>query len=461
MAELENARIPDLDEITVINSNSWLVIYDVLTNVTYKIKSNLFVQTTDQNFSWVSNYSYSLDEVSTYGGFWWQSLVNGNLGNIPTEGAYWTKLSKSSAWGLWAAGVYSESTVFVLQPVDGYYQLFRLASLTRPFVSSNFNSEWAAGSWELASERGYFIINKTAHGFVANNQLTYKTGAWNKFTTGDEKLAIVRQVIDANTVVAVAQGVVLKNLTGRTPGTVYYAQSNGTISATTTADPVYVAISATEAILFGGSSGWRTKGSTNLIGNVDINANGNNIYMGSVVDVEMGEFVITKDNVGISALDGSDSGSVNVQPNSVSIGASGPLGGGILSLSDAGIFYKGSKFGQKVEHFACSDETTALTTGQKVSFRSSVEFVAISEIRISLVTAQTSGVIFTVDVRKNGVSMFTTLLTIDNGEKTSKTANTPAVLSATTIDDDDEITVHITQIGDGTAKGLKGKIIGY
>jgi hypothetical protein len=77
-----------------------------------------------------------------------------------------------------------------------------------------------------------------------------------------------------------------------------------------------------------------------------------------------------------------------------------------------------------------------------------------------LLTAQTSGTIFTVDINESGVSILSTKLTIDNTEKTSVTAATPAVISDTAIGDDSEITIDVDQIGDGTAKGLIVTLIG-
>jgi hypothetical protein len=109
---------------------------------------------------------------------------------------------------------------------------------------------------------------------------------------------------------------------------------------------------------------------------------------------------------------------------------------------------------------ACSDETTAITAGTtKVTFRLPCAFI-LTEVRASLSTAQTSGSIFTVDINLGGVSILSTKLTIDNTEKTSLTATTPAVISNTTMTDDGEITVDIDQIGNGTAKGLKITLIG-
>lgn len=109
---------------------------------------------------------------------------------------------------------------------------------------------------------------------------------------------------------------------------------------------------------------------------------------------------------------------------------------------------------------ACSDETTALTTGTgKVTFRMPYAFT-LSAVRASLTTAQASGSILTVDINEAGSSILSTKLTIDNTEKTSTTAATAAVISDTALADDVEITIDIDQVGDGTAKGLKVYLIG-
>jgi hypothetical protein len=109
---------------------------------------------------------------------------------------------------------------------------------------------------------------------------------------------------------------------------------------------------------------------------------------------------------------------------------------------------------------AASDETTPLTTGtSKVTFRVPTAFT-LTGVRASLTTDQASGSIFTVDINQNGTSILSTLLTIDNTQKTSVTASTPAVISTSAITDDAEITVDIDQIGNGTATGLKITLIG-
>ena len=103
---------------------------------------------------------------------------------------------------------------------------------------------------------------------------------------------------------------------------------------------------------------------------------------------------------------------------------------------------------------ALSDETTPITVGNtKLAFRSPYDIVLTKTPKASLTNASTSGNP-TIDINKNGSSIFSTTLSIDANEKTSVTAATAAVLSTTSIADDDELTFDIDTAGTG-AKGLK------
>lgn len=106
---------------------------------------------------------------------------------------------------------------------------------------------------------------------------------------------------------------------------------------------------------------------------------------------------------------------------------------------------------------AFSDETTAIATGTaKVTFRMPYA-MTLTEVRLSVNTAQVSGADFTVDINEGGTSiMTTTKLTLDNTEKTSVTAATAAVLTDTSLADDAEITIDV-DVSSGTAKG--GKVV--
>lgn len=109
---------------------------------------------------------------------------------------------------------------------------------------------------------------------------------------------------------------------------------------------------------------------------------------------------------------------------------------------------------------AVTDEVTNIGTGTgKVSFRMPYA-MTLTAVRASLVVAQASGSIFTVDINESGSSILSTKLTIDNTETTSVTAATPPVISDTALADDAVITVDVDQIGNGSAIGLKITLIG-
>lgn len=118
------------------------------------------------------------------------------------------------------------------------------------------------------------------------------------------------------------------------------------------------------------------------------------------------------------------------------------------------------KGGEETLVVAVSDEATALTVGAaKVTFRSPWP-MTLSGVRASLNTAPV-GSVLQVDVNVNGVSIFSTALTIDAAEKSSVTAAVPAVLATTIIPDDAEITIDIDTVGSTTAgKGLKVVLLG-
>jgi len=99
---------------------------------------------------------------------------------------------------------------------------------------------------------------------------------------------------------------------------------------------------------------------------------------------------------------------------------------------------------------ACSDETTAITTGTaKRTFR--MPFAAtLTAVRASVNTAPTGSTIL-IDINESGTTLLSTKLMIDAGEKTSTTAATPYVMSDTALADDAEISVDFDQVGSSVA----------
>ena len=185
-------------------------------------------------------------------------------------------------------------------------------------------------------------------------------------------------------------------------------------------------------------------------GNLTLNPVGNINCNGKTIDMTGGEIhkiplIHSQNNVDLT-IEGKGTADLIFKTNNVDR----------LKITDAGVF---TGLPEAIQ-LAASDETTALTTGTaKVTFRMP-HAMTLTAVRASLTTAQASGTIFTVDINESGTSILSTKLTIDNTEKTSTTAATPAVISDTALADDAEITIDIDQIGNGTATGLKITLIG-
>lgn len=109
---------------------------------------------------------------------------------------------------------------------------------------------------------------------------------------------------------------------------------------------------------------------------------------------------------------------------------------------------------------ACSDETTAITTGTaKVTFRMPYAFT-LTAVRASVTTAPTGSTIV-IDINESGTTILSTKLSIDATEKTSTTAASAAVISDASIADDAEITIDFDQVGSTIAgAGVKVCLIG-
>jgi hypothetical protein len=111
---------------------------------------------------------------------------------------------------------------------------------------------------------------------------------------------------------------------------------------------------------------------------------------------------------------------------------------------------------------AASDETTPLTAGtDKVTFRMPYA-MTLTEVRASLSVAGSVSDETAIDIFESGVSILSTKITIDHGDKTSKVASTPAVISDFNLADDAEMSVDILGLTGGADEaGLKITLIGY
>jgi len=115
---------------------------------------------------------------------------------------------------------------------------------------------------------------------------------------------------------------------------------------------------------------------------------------------------------------------------------------------------------------ACSDESTAITTGTaKITFRMPFAMTLSAGetgIRASLTGAGSTSGTTTVDVNQNGSTlMSSTKITIDDGDLTSVGAATAPVLTTTALTDNASITVDVDAVSGGADEtGLKIQLIG-
>jgi len=116
----------------------------------------------------------------------------------------------------------------------------------------------------------------------------------------------------------------------------------------------------------------------------------------------------------------------------------------------------------EILEFASSDELSEITaSGTVAKFEKQMLLAGTldtASIVATLNTAPTGGN-FIIDIKKNGVSIFSTLLSIDATEKTSRTAATPYVLSGGALNwvVGESLAVFVTQVG-VTIKGAGLKI---
>jgi len=82
-----------------VNADDIFVIWSRSLGSLAGIKASDFQIGTSSNFEWVFDRDYDFDEVVTFNGLWWQSLIAGigtNTGNVPAEGLNWTQINKIS-----------------------------------------------------------------------------------------------------------------------------------------------------------------------------------------------------------------------------------------------------------------------------------------------------------------------------------------------------------------------------
>jgi hypothetical protein len=289
---------------------------------------------------------------------------------------------------------------------------------------------------QVGQEQVLRVVNKTATNvnlLEANYQAVRVTGAQGQRLKVDLAQA-TNDALSAETIGLVTE-TINNNQEGfiTTSGLVRGINTTGSLQSETWADGDIVYLSATTA---------------GNITNVKPSAPNHLIVIGYVVSAH-----ITQGSIFVKV----DNGYELDELHNVLITT--PLNNQALVYETSSTLWKNKAIPTEIQ-LACSDETTALTTGTaKITFRMPYA-MTVTSVRASLTTAQTSGSTFTVDINEGGTSILSTKLTIDNTELTSTTAATAPVVSDSSLADDAQMTIDIDTIGDGTAKGLKVTIIG-
>ena len=113
---------------------------------------------------------------------------------------------------------------------------------------------------------------------------------------------------------------------------------------------------------------------------------------------------------------------------------------------------------QSVMGFALSDETSALTTGQKIATDMPVS-MNVKRVYASVGTAGGTSAI-TIDVEDEGVTILNAVVSISAGANNAETSTFTGAASNYQLTKGDALTIDVDSIDDGTANGLKVYLIG-
>lgn len=154
------------------------------------------------------------------------------------------------------------------------------------------------------------------------------------------------------------------------------------------------------------------------------------------------------------ASDAPGASEISISQSDAAVGSGGSgAGSGVTGQGDAA---------PQIEAFAipCSDKTSTIAVGESTQDFIVPYAVTLQTVYGALSTVQASGTTFTIDIKVNGVSLLSTLITIDNGERTSFTAATQPTISAPSLAKGDRLTFHVTAAGTG-GKGWSVGLVWY
>lgn len=154
MAETVNERI-DQRPIGIPTATDWGLYRDMVNSQTKRFSMSLVLDSPANNIEWITDNDpgYALDDIVTYGGNIYQSLIGNNLNIVPgSDPDSWELLTRGVNWARWAAGTFLESDVIVIRTIDGEDHLVQLVAVARPYNSTDFDAEYASGDWKSLTQ---------------------------------------------------------------------------------------------------------------------------------------------------------------------------------------------------------------------------------------------------------------------------------------------------------------------
>ncbi len=160
----DDKRVIELPQILIIGGQMFLPIFDVGTDLLYKIDvQDLLGSGTSSNYTWDPLVNYLEDRIVSYSQNpgdppeLWISLNDINTGNPPGPGSlFWTPGNRSrGSLSPYTAGIFLDDYPIVTKKNS----IYLLTNLSRPYNSTDFDAELNAGDWVNLSGRDLFQVD--------------------------------------------------------------------------------------------------------------------------------------------------------------------------------------------------------------------------------------------------------------------------------------------------------------
>lgn len=463
-----NKRIPELETRSAATSGMKLAAYDPNTDTTVALLvSAINPEAAEDSFAYDPNTTYAADDVAVYLDQIYVSLQANNQDNPPDEvGSLFWAIGVRGVSGLvpWAASIFTAEHVTVLrEPSPGVWDLYYLDDPTRPYNSSNFATELAAGDWVrvgVSGGGGGGTAASITFSPAGNITATQVQAAIEELDTEKASISYVDSKVaglkwkDSVIVATTVAGTLATSFeNGDTIDGVVIATGNRVLikdQATQSENGIYI-INASGAPTRSSdaNSSAALEGATVPVQQGTSNANTSWVQTSDGITLDSSNLVFSQ--IGSSVPDAGETVKGIIEIATQAETDAGVDNTRALTPAKAAARYATLTAATKRIALVCTDLTTGLTVGNTKAFYDFDAAFTITSVRAIILTPQTSGTILTIDINEAGTTILSTKLTIDNNETSSSTAATPAVISDAAIAAGSRVTVDFDSVGVGGA----------